>query len=343
MVGFTMLRPRIFARTETRRYEFQFDYTFGYRGNNKQRQIRSTDHSVKIDFARQLSRYASLRVSNSFGSAFNDEAVLPSSPAPVMYQSGFAQELYVPRQHFTTNSLVTSVNYQAGKRSNITVFGSYAFWNYGSASFGKTQGFQVGIRSDYRVNKWLYLNNSYSHYLNKVDPRFQPGSIQRLQFGGLKFKPTRNVELYLSGGVDSARIQGAQRTAGAFQSGISKTAGSTLFSLVYHRGFSIAGGPGTLLNSDNVSASFSQWLTRRVNVHFTSGYVKGASVIKGSKLQYISGAAELEIAIHRHVVFSTQYTSVSQRGANLDSTTPALNRHSVMSGLQFFFASSGAR
>jgi hypothetical protein len=343
-VGFTMVRPHIYAHTGTKKYDFQFDYTFGYRGNNRDLQLHSSDHSLKIDFVRRLSRHVSLQFSDLARSVFNDEAALPDSPSAVLYQPGFAQELYVPRERLSSNSLLTSLNYQPGKKININIFGNYDFWRYSTTTFGKAQGFEVGIRSDYRINKWLYLDSSYAHYLNRVDARFLPANIHRLQVGGLKFRPRRSVEFYISGGVDSTSFQGVQLTTGAVQGGISKNSGSTLLSLVYHRGLSVAGGPGTLLNSDTVTASFSQWLSRRVNVNFNAGYVRGASVTAGrSALRYISGTGEIGLLLQRHVMFSTQYAYISQRGTNLGSPTPLLNRYTLSAGFQLFFAAIGNR
>ncbi len=344
-VSYTMLRPEIFTHTVKKSYEFHFDYTFGYRGNNRHRQIRSSDHLVMLDLTRRLSRRAFLQFSDRFRSVFNDEAVLPQSTSvsPILYQPALAQELYTPNQRFSTNSLITSFSYQAGKRLNMSVFGSYDLWRYSLATFGEAQGFQAGVRGEYRMNKWLYFDSRYSHYLTKVDPRFLPSNIQRIQAGGLKFAPRRGVEFSVSGGVDSTRLEGIQRTTTALQGGISKTSGSTLISLVYYRGFSVAGGPGALLKSDTVNSEFTQWLSRRINLHLNSGYVKGASLVNGSALRYISGTAELEFMLQRHVMFSTQYTYLSQRGAKLGLTSSLLNRYTLSAGFQFFFATTGTR
>jgi hypothetical protein len=110
-----------------------------------------------------------------------------------------------------------------------------------------------------------------------------------------------------------------------------------LFSLVYHRGFSIAVGPEAPLNGHILSASFSQWLSQRVNLQISSGYNRGASLKDGSKLEYLSGNAELQIALQRHLMLSGQYSYVSQRGANLFSDEMVLNRYTVSAGLQFLF------
>jgi hypothetical protein len=336
---FTMMRPRLFANANTRNTEFRFDYTFGYRTYNRRREIYSSDHSARLDVSHRLSRNASLQISDTFRSAFNDYGALPTSPSPTMYQPGFAQEFYAPNERATTNSLVTGVSYRAGKRTNVNVFGSYDIWRYAASSFADAQGIQVGIRGDHQINKWLFLNSSYSHYLNAVNARFDAASIHRLQVGGLKFKLGRSMEIYFSGGADYTRFQRTNRPAASYQAGLAKTSGSTLVSAVYHRGLSTVVGPQETLNGHVVSASLTQWLSRRVSVQLDSGYTRGASLGKKSKLEYVSGNAEVQIALQRHITFSMQGTYISQRGMNLSPDTPILNRYSISTGFQFFFAS----
>jgi hypothetical protein len=339
--GFKLIRPRLFGNTKTRNTQFQFDYAFGYRSDS--REIHSSDHAAKFAFDYRLSRNASLQISDTFRSAFNDNGALPNSSSPVMYQPGFAQELYVPNERSTTNSVVTAVNYRAGKRSNVTAFGSYDMWRYGGSSFGNAQGFQVGIRGDHQINKWLFLNSSYSHYLTAVNPRFQAADIHRLQIGGLKFKLRRSMEVYFSGGADYTRFQGIQQPAVSYQAGFAKTSGATLVSVVYHRGLSTAVGPQATLNGHVISASLTQWLSRRINLQLNSGYTRGASPNKSSRIEYLGGNAELQIAVQRHVMFSVQSSYVSQRGTNLPSQSPALSRYTVTTGLQVLFPSLGGR
>src|SRR2546426_6023230 len=340
---FTMLKPRLFASAKARRAQFQFDYAFGYKRYNRRSEIHSSDHSTEMNFAYRLSRNGSLQISDTFRSAFNDYGALPISTAPTLYQPSFAQDLYMPRERTTTNSLVTGVNYRAGKRTDLTVFGSYDMWRYSASTSNNAQGFQIGIRGSHQINKWLFLNSGYSHYLNKVDPRFEMASIHRLQVGGLKFKPRRSVEIYFSGGLDATRFQGSQRGAASFQAGLSRTSGASSISLIYYRGFSNAVGPQATLKGDLVSASLSQWFSRRVNLQINSGYTRGASLNRNSKLGYLSGNAEVQVAVQSHVMFNVQSSYVSQRGINLPSASPVLSRYTVSTGFQIFFSSLDGR
>jgi len=340
---FTMLRPRLFANAKGKRSQFQFDYTFGFKRYNRRSEIHSSEHTARLDFDYTLSRNATLQISDTFRSAFNDYGALPTSTAPTLYQPGFAQELYLPHERATTNSVLTGVNIRAGKRTNLTVFGSYDMWRYQTSTFANAQGFQIGIRGDHQINKWLFLNSSYSHYLNAVDPRFEAASIHRLQVGGLKFKLRRTVEIYFSGGADYTRFQGTAEPAASYEAGFSKGSGSTLFSAVYHRGLSTAVGPQTTFNGHVVSLSLTQWLTRRVDLQISSGYTRGAALKQNTNIEYLGGSAEIQIQVQQHVLFSVQSSYVSQRGANLLSATPLLNRYTVTSGIQFIFPSLGGR
>jgi len=340
---FTMARPRLFASTATKNSRLQLDYTFGYRRYNRRPEIHSSDHSATLNYDYRLSRSATLQISDSFRSALNDNGVLPSSSLPAMYQSGFAQEFYAPNERTTTNSVVTSLNYHAGKRTNLTVFGSYDMWRYSASSFGNAQGFQVGIRGEHQINKWFFLSSNYSHYLTAVEQRFETASIHRLQLGGFKFKLGRTTQLYFSGGADYTRFQGHQWPTASYQAGFSKTTGSTLVSIVYNRGLSSAVGPQGTLNGHVVGASFTQWLSRRVSVQVTPGYTRGASFKKNSRVEYLAGNAEVQIEVQRHVMFSIQGSYISQRGTNLASETPALSRYTVSTGVQFFMSTLDGR
>src|SRR2546430_2362679 len=88
---FTMMRPRVFAAATTKRSEVRLDYAFGYRRYNHRSEIHNSDHSARLDFDYRLSRNASLQISDTFNSSFNDRGSLPNDIAPTMYQPAFAQ------------------------------------------------------------------------------------------------------------------------------------------------------------------------------------------------------------------------------------------------------------
>ncbi len=340
---YTMARPRMFAATRGTRSQFQFDYSFGYRQYNRRREVHSDEHTAIMSYSYQLSPNTSLHISDDFRSARNDRSTLPTSSTPVLYQPNFAQALYLPGERFTNNSLMTGLTYRAGKRSNVTLFSSYDFWRYGGNSFGNAHGIQAGIRADFQMNKWFFLQSSYSHYLNKMPRTFQTTNIHRLQIGGFKFKLRRSVEVYVSGGADSTRFLDRQRNVLNYEGGISKQAGSTLISLVYHRGLSLEVGPQTTLDGHIVSGSLSQWLSRRVNINATAAYTRGTSLDKASRLNYLGANSELDVVLQRHLLYSVQYSYLSQRGTSLSSVNLHLARYTVSTGFQLVLPSLGGR
>jgi len=340
---FAMLQPRIFAMRGTGKAHFQLDYTLGYRSNNRNRQIHSTEHSASMGFGYRLSRNVSLQVSESFRSTVDDNGVLPTSTTPAIYEPNFAQALYMPHTRTTTNSVITSIGYHPSKRANISVSMSYDTWHYSESSFGGTSGIQVGIRSDYQINKWLFFNNSYSHYLNAVSTELQTASIHRLKLGGFKFKLGRTLELAISGGVDSTHFQGAQRTNGSVESGLSKTSRSTKLTLLYHHGLYSTVGEQDAMGGNTLSLTLTQGLSKRASFQVSSGYTRGVSLSKDSKLRYISGNGELQVAVQKHIMWSTQLSYVSQAGVNLSPGAAGLSQITASMGLHFFLPPLGGR
>ena len=339
---FTMVQPRVFSTLNTGRTHFQFDYTFGFRRSNQHKDIRASEHAAGIRFDYQLSRNLSLQLADNFRSAIDDYGTFLRSSLPAVYDPSFSQPLYALHSRMTTNSLITSLNYHASKRSNISVISSYDRWRFSNSSFGAVQGVQAGVRSEYQVNKWLFLQNSYFHYLNQVDPRFQAGSIQRLQVGGLNFVLRRNLQLSIAGGADHTRYQEGRRTGASLEAGLSKTSRSARVNLHYYRGFYRAVGPQALMGGDMFSASYGQWLSRRVSVNLDSAYNRGAALSGGSKLQYLSASAEVQVALQRHVMWTAQFWYISQRG----SLVPAgynVGRMTGSTGLYFFLPPIGGR
>src|SRR5438105_4714224 len=68
---YTMMRPRLFASTRTKRSEFQFDYSFGYRQYNRHREVHSDEHLARLSYSYQLSSNSFLSISDDFRSALN--------------------------------------------------------------------------------------------------------------------------------------------------------------------------------------------------------------------------------------------------------------------------------
>src|SRR5438094_399285 len=72
----TMVQPRIFGNVKNGKSQMKFDYIFGYRSNNRNRELHSSEHSATLNVDRRLSRNTSLELSENFRSVFNDYGVL---------------------------------------------------------------------------------------------------------------------------------------------------------------------------------------------------------------------------------------------------------------------------
>src|SRR3989442_685511 len=176
---YTMARPRVFMTKKSRHALFQVDYSFGYRRDNHESRIHSSEHSAVANFTYQISHRVSLHVSDDFRSQFNDRSVLPSSSTPVLYQPGFAQGLYLPGERTTSNAVVTGLTYQVGKRSNVTVFNSYELLRYGASKV-------IGWHGE-----WSYCQRI------GITVAFQPGQYS----GNLQLHPGRFYKQGLQGRI----------------------------------------------------------------------------------------------------------------------------------------------
>jgi len=113
-------------------------------------------------------------------------------------------------------------------------------------------------------------------------------------------------------------------------------------SLHYYRGFYRAVGPQALMGGDMFNASYSQWLSRRISVNIDSAYNRGIALSGGSKLQCLSATAEVQVALQRHVMWTTQFWYISQRGSLVPGAY-MLSRASGSTGLHFFLPPIGGR
>jgi hypothetical protein len=339
---YTLVQPGIFVKIRKRQSEFHLDYAFGYRRDS---QIHTSDQSARVEYIRQMSRNVTLQVSDTARSVFNDFGFLQDASAT--WTGSTAQQLYVPRQRTITNAILVNMNYRAGKNTDFSVFGTYDTWRYRPTGIGDLNGAQAGFASQNRINRWLFLDNRYSHYVTidykspAASQAFQPGSIDSMHVGGLTFRPRKTLNVSFAGGGELVRFQTGERKTGSFEGSVAYKSRSSLLALVYHRGFSTAAGPGATLNGQTASVSLNQALSRRVSFQIGSGYTTGTALAQHFKVEYLSANAELDVAILRNLVFSAQYSHVSQKGANLPVNTPVMTFQTATAGLRFFLPSSG--
>lgn len=333
---YTSVQPRFFIMSEGPRSELKFDYLFGYRRYHGQSSLNSSTHAGEITYGYQASPNVRLSLGSGFQSSFNDRGLAVGTFAALGDQVNFDQALYFARTRLTTAQVRGSVDYRAGKKMTVTVTPTYDFWRYHLSGVGDTHAFQVQLKSGYQLNRFMTFETTYSHYLNSVPASYRPVNIQKFQVGGLSLKSRRGWGLSVGAGAESANQQGVRQTSASGSMTVSKTSGSTDMALTYHRGFSTAVGSGVVLGGNNLSANFNRWLGNQVSLRINSGYTQGAS-IADQKLSSLTGTAQLEVAVSRHVVVSGQYDYISQRTTNI-GTVPYLNRSSASVGLQFFFS-----
>jgi hypothetical protein len=333
----TTLSPRLFFGTGGRRSQFMFDYAFDYRRYNQNGAGANSSHRGTVTYHYQMSANVDLTIANELRSIINDQGLSSGSSLTQLAVSNFNQLLYVPQGRSTTNQLRSQINYQLGRRTNLNVFGTYHLWRYHDVNLPVTHTVDTGVNTSYRVNRWLFLDNTFSHTLTGLSYAGNT-NIQRLQIGNIRFQSRRGLELALGGGMESASYQKTRDMTGSLSAALSKTTASTTASIRYHHGFSVAVGPGTLLAGDNVSLSVSQWLGRRTNLQLSSTYLKG-SAASAARLDSIYTDGGLEIALGSHLLLTTHYWHVSQRSATLSTVVPNASHQGGSIGLEFFTSS----
>ena len=338
------LTPQLFANVRRRHTQIFLDYTFQYRAYSGRGQLGGNSHIATVQVERTISPNVSLQFGNAFTSSVNDRVTFLTPIPFAAHEEIVAQDLDVPLQRVTWNSLSTRLNYQMSRKNNVSVFGQYDFWQYSNLNLGRNHGILVGVQSRYQVNKWLFLDNSYSHYINAVDnpARGNATQIHRLQVGGLRFARSRGgFEASLSGGMDLTSIGGRPQPAPSVQGGLSRAWDSGGFSLFYRRGLWTAVGPGNVVEGNSVTASFNQFL-RRLNFNVGSSYHRGSTswnTAGNSAVNFVTGNAGLGIAVQRHVLLSLDYAYVSQRVANLSTDIRNVSRSSMGVGINYYLPS----
>ena len=141
----------------------------------------------------------------------------------------------------------------------------------------------------------------------------------------------------MGAGVDVTRYQGVYGT-GSIDGGISYNSNSTTISVAYHRGFSAMVGVPGVVQGHSVTASLSQLYGRRINTLLAADYTRGSSLT--SSIEYVSGSAELRIALQNHLMLSTNYWLVSQKvPSNVALGFPGVNRYKVSAGVHYYLPS----
>jgi hypothetical protein len=331
------LAPSLFANVRKRRSQVLFNYTFQVRAYSGFSQLNSSSHKATLDFTRAVSSKLSVGLGDNFSSGLNDQRTFLDPTVLGAYELNPAQDLDVPSQRVTRNSVSANASYQMSSRNTIGVSSSYDYWRYSDMSLGNIQDVLVGVHSGFRINKWLYLDNSYSHYVNVGNNPIGVGDsqIQRLQIGGLRLaRSRRGWEAFLSGGSDLSTANGTLLPIPSLQGGVSKNWQSGRLAVTYSRGFWTAVGPGTSLQGDTANLSFNQ-LLRRVSVTVGSTYRRGTAS-GDSSADFVSANGDLGFAVQRHLIVSADYWYVSQRVVNISPHLQNVSRYRLGIGINCF-------
>jgi hypothetical protein len=341
--SFTAVQPRLFGQFEGRRHTVAWDYSFGYRRYTGAQAVGSTEQSASITLEKPLSTRVSLRLSDAVNSYFNDNrtALVGGGSAADLspYSVNFGQDVYIPHQRVTTNTLTANLSYQWSRRSGISAFATHEYWLYSDPDLRDLQTVQVGIGGNYQLNRWMYWDMGYSTYVNTVDENLRTASIQRLQLAGLRYQTENGFSIFGNGGGEYSRSLGINQLGASFHGGVSKTSGTTSMSLSYHRGFTSTNDRGLVLSGNDFTASVRGQPWERVTVNFTSVYLRGVARSNDVGIDAISGYGSVGIAIHQHLQVSVGYSQINQRTRNLPGGNESVSRYAVSAGLNYFLPS----
>jgi hypothetical protein len=330
------LTPSLFVNVRKRRSQVFLNYSF-QANYSSPRQFTGSSHTATLNFVRALSPKLSLGLSDTLTSALNNQRTFLDPAVLGAYELNAAQDLDVLSQRVTRNSISATASSQVSRRNSISVFSSYDYWRYTDVKLGNNQDVLVGVHSGFRINKWLYLDNSYSHYFNIGNSPLGggDGQIHHLQVAGLRLaRSRRGWEAFLSGGTDISTTGGPPLPIPSLQAGVSKNWRSGHFSVAYSRGFWIAVGPGTALQGDTANFTFAQSL-RRLSLTVSSTYRRG-SAAGGSIADFLSPSARLGFAVQRHVMMEADYWYVSQRVVNISPDVQNTSHYRLGVGINCF-------
>jgi len=251
----------------------------------------------------------------------------------------FDAEVSFERRRFTRNSLNGAIHYQPTRRINLGVFSNYSYYDY---EFPVTEtesvhAIQAGVTYDHQLTSWLYLANSYSAYLNRVDQEYQDARIHRLQVGGLKFRLGRNWEASGAGGVEYVDTYGRNGFNESVSAGLTWSSRTSALSLSYHRGFFSLIGLQEVYQSDRGTAAFGSRLSPWINLQISGSFLSGNRFGAYGFMELYYAQAGLEFALPANMVASVNGFYVDQRGDDPGGVYLTGERFVAHVGLQYLF------
>jgi len=338
----TTVTSRVYANFGRRKSKLHFDYGAGYMLYNNRQGLNAFEQNGNGTYNYQLSRKASFNVQDNFSSSpngygnFMSSIINPSSSMP-----SFSTEMLLPRQRITQNNLTANLGFGVGK-NQFGVFGGYNLYRFASSNAQNMDGFSVGASYNRQITRWLSLSNSYSQYLNKVDPLFRGARIHRLQVAGLNFKLGSRWEASIGGGVELANTYGRNIVREDASASLTGKSTSHMFSVQYHRGFVSSIGISGLFQSDQGIVIFGSRLTERLSLQLAASYVRGSNFYyfgnrTAGNLNYYSARGGLEYSLFQGLIASGGFTYTNQRARDIIGLPVTLDRYVVYGGVQFVF------
>jgi hypothetical protein len=253
----------------------------------------------------------------------------------------FSTEILLPRQRITLNNLTASLGFGIGK-NQFSVFGGYNLYRFALSNSQNMDYFGVGASYNRQITKWLYLSNSYSNYLNKVDPVYRDSRIHRLQVGGLNFKLGPSWQAGIGGGVELANTYGRNIIREDASASLTGKSMSHVFSVQYSRGFVSSVGISGIFQSDLGTVTLGSRLTQRLNLQLAAFYMRGSNFYyrgthTSGSMNYYSAQGGLEFYLFHGLIASGGFTYMDQRARDIVGLPVSLDRYIVYGGLQFVF------
>jgi hypothetical protein len=328
----------IFTNAGRHKSTLHFDYRFGYRIYNQQRTMNGAEHNGSVSWNYRMTRKIGFTISDSASSSLNDpfgsfmsQPVVSGGLAP----SPSYEVQYAPQRVFQ-NQARGQINFDFSKSSSVRIFSSYDRRQYEKQEKDSIDAIQLGAGLDQRITGWMSISSNYSTYLNDTEGRLRNSQIHQFELGRFRFKLSRAMEIFGSGGISVTKNLNEYRTQGMFQAGISRFSRNNTIGVNYLRTMITALGYSRILPSDSVTISLGQRLTDRMNLQLSGSYLRSSDFEVSGRLNGSNARAQFEYALLSNLFVSINYVYQNQKNTiAVLSNMPYYNRTTAFLSLQY--------
>jgi hypothetical protein len=317
------VQPRTFLNLGNRRSQFHLDYGFGYRNYTKQDNLDSLEHNGSAHFSTRLSRRLTMSFSDSasysrdYGESLSGSgwglSGIPVSPS---------SEVLLPNQNIQRNVLTARLEYQLGRRAQLSGWGTYNLYTYQNSVDSDSRSVLAGFSYDHQINRWLDFSSNISTYIVSPEDNLANEGTQtnRLQLIGFNTRLNRNWTASANGALEFAKER-ARRTLGfGFAGAISRINRNNRLNIEYSHGFTGGIGWSRTFRSHTARTEFQQGLTSRIRMQIASIYnrsneVRGSSMVENYRVQ--SG---MEFILRQDLIATANYNFQRQTTSHLDTS-----------------------